>query len=369
MIVTILTTVFIFIIITALLALFLVIAEYFFANYGECEITINDEKKLNIEGGSTLLNTLKNEKIFIPSACGGRGTCGYCKVKIQDGAGPLLPTEEPLLAPEEIQSNTRLSCQVKVKRNMKIEIPEELFNIKRFIGKVSEIKDLTYDIKRLHIELSEPDTINFKAGQYIQLESKPYGEVKESVSRAYSISSPHYDKDYVEVMIRLVPDGICTTWVHNYLKEGDDVSFIGPMGDFYMREDESDIIFIAGGSGMAPIYSLLKEMEKKQNPRKAHYFFGARTKMDLFYSEEIQKLTETIPDFTYVPSLSRPDENDEWDGETGLITIVLENYLKTVTDKKHQAYLCGSPGMINACIAVLKKYNIAQSDIFYDPFA
>ena len=355
--------------ISGLLSILLVIAERYLANYGECKIIINDEKELNVNGGATLLATLNSQKIFLPSACGGRGTCGYCKCKVTEGVGPLLPTEAPLLNAEEIENKIRLSCQVKVKQDIKIEIPEQLFNIKEFKAEVERIKDLTYDIKLVRLKLIEPNNINFKAGQYVQLHTNPYNGVKESISRAYSIASPNNEKNYIELMVRLVPEGICTTWVHQYLNEKEIVKLVGPMGDFYLRDGKGEIIMIAGGSGMAPIVSLLEEIANKKIERKITYFFGAVTKKDLFYSKEMAKLQKKIEGFTYVPALSQPDPTDNWQGATGLITEPLENYLKDKGTSKIQGYLCGSPGMINACVNVFNKYDIKKDSIFFDPFA
>ncbi|MBN1349632.1 2Fe-2S iron-sulfur cluster binding domain-containing protein [candidate division KSB1 bacterium] len=355
--------------ISGLLALLLLIAEHFLANYGECTLSINNEKQVHVQGGTSLLAALNSQKIFLPSACGGRGTCAYCKCKILAGAGPLLPTEEPLLTPDEIRDSFRLSCQVKVKQDMQIAIPEELFNIREFKTEVSLIKDLTYDIKLLRLNLIEPEEITFKAGQYIQLITKPYNGVKESVSRAYSIASPSYEKKYIDLMIRLVPEGICTTWVHQHLREKEIVNIVGPMGDFYLREGAGEIIMVAGASGMAPIISLLEEIAARKIERNVTYFFGAVAKRDLFFTEEIAALKKRLPNFQYIPTLSQSQPGDAWEGETGLITQPLERYIKNHDTSQSQVYMCGSPGMINACIAVLNKNSIQNERIYYDPFA
>jgi len=355
--------------ISGLLSILLVIAERYLANYGECKIIINDEKELNVNGGATLLATLNSQKIFLPSACGGRGTCGYCKCKVTEGVGPLLPTEAPLLNAEEIENKIRLSCQVKIKQDVKIEIPEELFNIKEFRAEVERIIELTYDIKLLRLKLVEPKQISFKAGQYVQLYTNPYNGVKDSISRAYSIASPIYEKNYVELMVRLIPEGFCTTWVHQYLNEKEIVKFIGPMGDFYLRDGKGEIIMVAGGSGMAPMVSILEDIANRKIERKVTYFFGAVTKKDLFYTKEMANLQKRIENFKFVPALSQPAAEDNWQGETGLITETLEKYLKDKDTSKIQGYLCGSPGMVNACIDVFKKYGVNSDNIFFDPFA
>ena len=211
----ILTTVLSVTVISVALAIIIIVAEYFFNNYGECEIDINNgDKVLTVEGGSSLLSTLAGQKIFIPSACGGKATCGLCKVQILEGAGPLLPTEEPYLTEDERADNYRLSCQVKIKTNIRIVIPDELFNIKEYVTTIESIDQLTHDIKGFRFKLPEGESIKFKAGQYMQLYTKPYDKVRESVYRAYSIANAPSDNDAIELIIRLVPDGICTTYAH-----------------------------------------------------------------------------------------------------------------------------------------------------------
>ncbi|MFO7891258.1 MAG: 2Fe-2S iron-sulfur cluster binding domain-containing protein [bacterium] len=370
MINTILVTILVVATINGLLAIILIIAEYYFSNYGECTIDINQgKKKLTVTGGSTLLQTLNSQKIFLPSACGGRGTCGYCKCKIEEGGGPLLPTEEPMLTKDEIADNIRLSCQVKVKQDLLISIPEELFNIKEFTAEVSAISDLTYDIKLITLKLKEPKEIEFTPGQYIQLQSKPYENVKSSVSRAYSIASSSTSKESINLMIRLVPEGICTTWVHQYLKENDQVMFTGPMGDFRLHEGDGEMILVAGGSGMAPMVSLLAEIYEKKIQRKVTYFFGAKTKDDLFYIDKMEEFQKLLPDFTFVPVLSEPKPDSDWKGKTGLVTVPLEEYLQSIDTGSVQGYLCGSPGMINASVKVFKNQGVSGDRIFFDPFA
>lgn len=299
--------------ISAVLAIILVVAEHFLANYGDCKLDINDGKKvLTVKGGGNLLMALASQKLFIPSACGGRGSCGFCKVQVNEGGGPILPTEKPYLSPAELKSNTRLACQIKVKNDIRLHLPEELFNIRRFSAQVAEIVDYTYDIKGVTFKLLEPNTISFKAGQYVQLETPPYGKVKQSVSRAYSVSSMPELGDRLQLVIRLVPEGICTTWVHQYLKSGDPVSFTGPFGDFYIRDTERDMIWIGGGSGMAPFKSMIEHLGEVGTQRKISFFFGARKLKDLYLTDYLHQFTEKLPNFTYVPVLSQPDSADGW---------------------------------------------------------
>jgi Na+-transporting NADH:ubiquinone oxidoreductase subunit F len=350
-----------------LLALIMVIAQRWLSNYGEVTININGKKDLTVTGGNSLLASLGDKQIFIPSACGGRGSCGACKCKILDGGGPLLPTEKPLLSKEEMADNIRLACQVKVKSDIKIQIPEEIFNIRRFHSKVVEVIDYTYDIKGVTFSLLDGETIDFKAGQYVQIETQPYERVKEKVMRAYSISSKPELNDRIQLIIRLVPEGICTTWVHKHLKVGDKVNFTGPYGDFYLRDTAADILFVAGGSGKAPIKSILEHLKEVGTTRKMTYFFGARTTKDLYLNEEMQALEEHFTDFRYVPVLSHASEEENWQGKTG---FVMPFFKEAIRDpQKTEAYLCGSPGMIAAVTkSLINDYGIAEEKIYYDSF-
>jgi len=239
------------------LAFLLEVADSYLGFYGECHIDINaGEKELTVQGGGSLLSTLMDHGIFIPSACGGRGSCGYCKVKVHEGGGPLLPTETPWLVPEEVEGDVRISCQVKVREDMDIEIPPELFLIKEFRSRVEGLRDLTHEMKELRLRLIEPDTIIFKPGQYIQFQVPEYEQCPESVYRAYSIASPSREPNGISLIVTRVPGGLATTYIHEILKERDEVTFNGPYGDFYLRDSTREIFLVATGSGLAPIMSI-----------------------------------------------------------------------------------------------------------------
>ena len=363
----ILTTVLSITLISGSLAVIISIAERFLNNYGECEIDINQGNKvLKVTGGSSLLSSLGSQKIFIPSACGGKATCGLCKVAVLEGAGPLLPTEEPYLTQDEIAKNYRLSCQIKVKRNLKIMIPEELFSIREYVTTIEEISNLTHDIKFLRLKLQAGEEITFKAGQYVQLHSKPYAKIKETAFRAYSVASVPSDKTHVDLIVRLVPEGIVTTYTHTMLKAGDTVSISGPYGDFYLRGNCKEIVMIAGGSGLAPMRSIILDVLEKKLDLKMVFFFGAVTKKDLYYLDYFAAIAAENPNFTFIPALSKPEPTDEWTGELGLITEVVARYVPDATDR--EAYLCGSPGMINACLKVLDSKGFTSDKIYFDKF-
>lgn len=347
------------------LTVVLSVAERVLVNYGTCTVDINKGGKvLEVAGGQTLLSALYGEKIFIPSACGGRGSCGYCKVEVRGGGGPVLPTETPFMSRKEIRSGVRLACQVKVKENMEVAIPEDMLNVKLFSATVASTKQLTHDIKEIRFALQDPSEISQRPGQYVQIEApSPEGPV----FRAYSISSPTYEKNVVELNVRLVPGGVGSTYLHN-LKEGDPVSFTGPYGEFRLSEDPSEeIICVGGGCGMAPMKNIIYSVYDRWPERSCWLFFGCRTTQDIFYLREFQELSKQHPSFTVIYALSDPlNEGEQWDGETGFIHLSVDKYLEAGV--RRQAFLCGPPPMIEAVMDVLRDKGLKDSDIFYDKF-
>jgi len=359
--------------ISAALAILISLTDKVVNNYGEVAIDINGGSRgLKVNGGANMLVTLAESGIFVPSACGGRGSCGECKVKVNSDVGPHLPTEIPYLTNEQLEENVRLSCQVKLKGDVEIEIPEYLFKIEQYEGVVERIRDLTHDIKEVYFRLTDGE-LDFKAGQYGQIEVPPYGKVKEPTQRAYSMSSVPSDTNHVEFLVRLVPGGIVTTYVHEHLQEGKKMKVIAPFGDFYVRDTEAQMICVAGGSGMAPFKSIFYDFVEHgtMDKRDIWYFFGARTKKDLFYLDELNELQEKYERFHFIPALSEPEESDNWDGATGLITEVLDEYLRNTisTETEKEGYLCGSPGMLDACMAVMRERDMAEEKIYFDKFA
>ena len=277
-----------------------------------------------------------------------------------------MPTETPWLEPEEVDDNFRISCQIKVRGDVDIEIPPELFLIKEFRSQVVGIRDLTDEIKELRLRLIEPDTIIFKPGQYIQLQVPEYEECPESVYRAYSIASAVYDPTSITLVVTKVPEGLATTFIHEVLREGDEVSLNGPYGEFHLSDSEREIFFVATGSGLAPIMSILYQMAEEKITRKATLVFGARSRKDLFYVEEIEALEQSIPHLEVIFTLSRPQEEDRWDGEKGRVTGVLEKIMRNGESK--EAYLCGNPAMVESCQELLVNKGIPQELIFFDKF-
>jgi Na+-transporting NADH:ubiquinone oxidoreductase subunit F len=351
----------------AVLAFLLEVAASYIADYGERHILINEKKDLDIAGGSPLLFTLMSKNIFVPSACGGKGTCTECKVRILEGGGPLLPTETPYLDKEELENNVRLSCQVKVKEDMKIEIDEELFLIHEFRARVEKIEQLTPDIKGVDLKILSPEEgMTFKSGQYVQLEIPPYKLSRTSEYRAYSIASSAEDHQHIKLVITRVEGGIVSTYVHDYLKEGDEVTIRGPFGEFFLRESQRDILLVATGSGLAPVMSILYQIERENIHRKTTLFFGDRRPHAIYFSAQIRKWEELMDHFTFIPALSRTTEEDRWEGERGRVTDLIHKY---IPDNDHvDVYLCGSPVMVDSSAELLKQKGIFGANVFYDKF-
>ena len=353
-------TVGIFVVLSAML----LVAEKRLANYGECTISVNDGAVVfTRQGGLTLLSALYDRKIFIPSACGGKGSCGYCKVTVASGGGPILPTETPFMSRAEIRTGMRLACQTKVKQDIAIILPEDLLAVKEYRARVSLVKELTYDIKEVNFQLLEPEEIKQRPGQYIQILAQgPDGPV----FRAYSISSPSSVTNQVQLIVRLVPGGIASTYIHG-LKEGDEVVFTGPYGEFRLNEDPNvDIICVGGGAGMAPISNIIRSVYERWPERKCQLYFGCRSRRDVFYLEEFEKLAKEHPNLQVHYALSEPLEEDKWTGDTGFIHLSAEKRLDM--HSKKQAFLCGPPPMIDAVTEVLKEKGLEDHAIFYDKF-
>jgi Na+-transporting NADH:ubiquinone oxidoreductase subunit F len=348
---------------TVALAAMLMIAERLLINYGICKLDINAaEKSLEVNGGQTLLESLYANEIFIPSACGGQGTCGHCKITVLSGGGPVLPTETPLLTRKEIRSNIRLACQVKIREDIYVRIPTDFLNVRMFTSTVENSIDLTYDMKEIRLRLEDPAEISHRPGQYIQVQApSPEGPV----FRAYSISSPIYEPNIVQLVVRLVPGGIGSTYLHN-VQPRDTVYFTGPYGEFWLSEDPSvEIICVGGGCGIAPIRNIIYTLYEKWPDRSCWLFFGCRTTRDVFYLEEFEELAKKYPNLHVVYALSdKLGKDEKWEGETGFIHLSVDKYLEPGV--RRQAFLCGPPPMIEAVTRVLQEKG--TDDIFYDEF-
>jgi Na+-transporting NADH:ubiquinone oxidoreductase subunit F len=284
-----------------------------------------------------------------------------------EGGGPLLPTEAPHLTQDEIREGIRLSCQVKVRSDIRIEVSEEILNLQQYEARVASLTDLNYDTRLVVLDLVEPPEMEFIPGQYIQLETPPYGKTPEPVYRAYSIASSASEKGSIALVIRRVPNGICTTYVFEMVREGDAATINGPYGEFYLRDTEAEVLFVAGASGIAPIWSILHQMAEEGIARKATFFYGANELRDLYLVDEMREFEKRIPGFTFVPCVARPGPDDDWEGETGLVTDVMNRHVSDCASQ--EVYLCGSPAMIDAVVKLLGTKGLTEDRAFYDKFA
>ncbi len=347
------------------LAVLLLVAQRYIATYGTCNVSINGGAKVFEQpGGATLLGALNLQRIFIPSACGGRGSCGFCKVTVTKGGGPVLPTELPFLSRVDLRRGTRLACQVKVTQDLELLIPAEMLAVREFHARVVGVRELTHDIKEINLQLMDPAEIAHHPGQYVQVQAPgPEG----AVYRAYSISSPAYEKNVVQLVVRVVPGGIASTYLHG-LKSGDEVTFTGPYGDFRIADDpQQEVVLVGGGCGMAPLKNIVYTAYRRWPDRRIYLFFGARTARDTFYLDMFRELKSEHPNLEVVYALSDPLAPDEhWDGETGFIHLSVDKHLDNKDNR--QAFLCGPPPMIEAVTEILKKKGVKGQNIFYDKF-
>ena len=374
---------------------------------GDVAIVVNEDesKTLKVAAGGTLLGALADNKIFIPSACGGKGACGVCDVIVKEGGGDLLPTETGFISPREARHGHRLACQVKVKTNMKIEVAPEVFSVRKWKCRVVSNRNVATFIKELKLALPEGEDVPFRAGGYVQLECPPHAidfktfdiepEFREAwdkfdlwrfrsvcnaeVTRAYSMANYPLEKGILLFTIRIafppeyrldLPPGIMSSWVFN-LKPGDDVTVSGPFGEFFARDTDAEMCFVGGGAGMAPMRShIFDQLLRLHSKRKMTYWYGARSMREAFYVEEFDKLAAENPNFTWHLALSEPLPEDNWTGPTGFIHNVLyDNYLKDhPAPEDVEYYMCGPGPMTKAVIAMLLNLGVDRENIMLDDF-
>ncbi len=388
-----------------ILVFVLLFVESKVATSGESKIIINDnsDETLIIQGSPSLLSALSQKEIFLPSACGGSGSCGMCKCVVSKGGGSILPTELAHLTRKDKLAGKRLSCQLKVKNDLEIIIPESIFGIKKVNAVVISNDNVATFIKELVLKPETP--IDFKAGSYIQIdvpeydllfkdfqiESKYVSEWKKynflelsakgikAGFRAYSLANPPHDNDIMMMNVRIatpppgregIPPGFGSSYVFG-LKPGDKVTISGPYGDFLSKDTENEMCFIGGGAGMAPLRShILNQLDGLHTKRKISFWYGARSLKEMFYDDVFKDLEKRYENFTYRVALSSPDKEDNWDGLTGFIHSHLCNeYLCTHEDPTEiEYYLCGPPPMVNAIIDALYDLGVEDDMIFYDKF-
>lgn len=352
--------------ITGFLALLLSIAQNTIGNYGEKQVKINEEKEITVDGGNSLLSGLIDNEIFIPSACGGKGSCGYCKCKVTEGGGDILPTETGLLTPEEIKQGMRLSCQLKVKEDIKIDIPEEYLNLKQYETQVVDLDNVTDIIRHVTLQLPEGEEMTFKPGQYIQLLAPEYEGNDEEVYRAYSLASTNSWKNKIQLFIGYVPEGIATTYVHHHLKVGDKATIIGPFGHFFYQEDsDREMILIGNNTGLAPLMSIIRHMRENKINRKATLYTNAKDEQELYIMKELDEVKAELPNFDYVMAMAEVPDGFEWNGYVGFATnLIQENHDLS----KCEAYLCGSPVLLDILVKMLTENGMPEDRIYYDKF-
>lgn len=392
------------IVVLALVALILVAKSRLVAS-GEVDILINDSKHIKTRPGGKLLGALADEGIFVSSACGGGGTCAQCVVKIFEGGGDILPTELTHITKREARDGCRLSCQVAIKQDMKIEVPTEALETKKWECTVRSNHNVATFIKELVLELPEGEDVDFKAGGYIQIEAPPHvvnykdfdveeeyrddwdkfdvwryvSKVDEPVIRAYSMANFPGEKGIIMLNVRVasppprlpdVPPGKMSSYIFN-LKPGDKVTISGPYGEFFIKDTEAEMVYIGGGAGMAPLRSHIFELFKNlKTGRKVSYWYGGRSLRELFYIDHFRSIEEEFPNFKFHIALSEPLPEDNWDGYVGFIhQVLLDNYLS-----KHDApedieyYICGPPMMNAAVFKMLDDLGVEPENIAYDDF-
>jgi Na+-transporting NADH:ubiquinone oxidoreductase subunit F len=374
---------------------------------GDVNIIVNGDasKTIKTQAGTTLLGTLAEQKIFIPSACGGKGTCGVCKVHVHSGGGALLPTETSHISRAEEREGCRLSCQVKVKQDMEIELEPEIFSVRKWECKVRSNDNVATFIKELIIELPEGESVPFRAGGYIQIECPPHtvkyedyeiGEeyrgdwdkydmwrfvsvVDDTVVRAYSMAN--YPEEFGIIMLNVriasppprqpdVPPGIMSSFIFG-LTEGDSVTISGPFGEFFAKDTDNEMVFIGGGAGMAPMRShIFDQFKRIKTDRKVSFWYGARSLREAFYVDHFDKIEEDFDNFEWHLALSEPLEEDNWDGYKGFIhQVVLDNYLNDHPSPEDvEYYLCGPPMMNTAVIDMLTNLGVEPENIALDDF-
>ena len=335
-------------------------------------ISVNrGERAVEVEAGRPLLFGLMSGGIYIPSACGGRGSCGQCRVRIPGGTPRPNETEVSLLSQNDRSSGVRLACQVRVGADLSIEIPARHFAARQHPARVARLRDLTWEIKEVTLDLEGPQDFSFIAGQYVQVFLPGSESSSEPLYRAYSMASSPSSPRRLVFIVRRDPAGVVSPYLCDRLREGDTLAIRGPFGDFRMHESNREILFVAGGSGLAPIRSMLLSMTERQAlsgsvPRAATLFFSVRSAKDLFHGEELKLMEGSLAGFRFVPAFSNPGPGEPWDGEKGGITAVLNRRFSALSD--HDAYLCGSAGMIDAAVRVLTAKGLPQERIFFDKF-
>lgn len=406
---TILYSIIVFLLVIIALVSILLVAKAKLSPQGEVKLKIND-KELSVSPGSSLLSTLTGSGIFLPSACGGGGTCGMCKCQVTDGGGSILPTETGFFTRKEQQDQWRLGCQVKIRENITVKVPESVMGIKKWECEVVSNRNVATFIKEFVVRLPEGESLNFTPGGYIQIDVPKYEtsfsdfiiedqfkgdwdhykmwdlKIKnnEETYRAYSMANYPEEKGLIKLNIRIatppwdnvkkqfmsVPPGLCSTYIFSR-KPGDKVMISGPYGEFHIKDTQNEMVYIGGGAGMAPLRSHIFHLFKTlKTNRKVSYWYGARSLREVFYEDEFRAIEKQFPNFTFNLALSEPLPEDNWKGYTGFIhKVLLENYLcKHEEPEDIEYYFCGPPQMNAAVVKTLDSLGVPKENIAFDDF-
>lgn len=407
----ILSAIVVFLLVISFLVAVLLYAKKKLTPQGEVTLTINDEKEIRVEPGGTVLSTLSNNGIYLPSACGGGGTCAMCKCQVLEGGGTILPTEVGYFTRRQQMDNWRLGCQVKIREDIKIQVPEEVLGIKKWECEVVSNRNVATFIKEFVVKLPEGEQLNFRSGGYIQIDV-PKVEVDfskdidveeefrdewdkfkmwdlkmkntEETFRAYSMASHPAENEIIMLNVRIatppwdrskntfmnVNPGVCSSYIFSR-KPGDKVFISGPYGEFHIKETENEMMFIGGGAGMAPMRSHIFHMfNTVRTGRKATFWYGARSRREIFYEEHFRAIEKNFPNFSFHIALSEPKPEDNWSGYTGFIhQVILDNYLsKNDAPEDIEYYLCGPPMMNDAVFKMLDDLGVPAEMIAFDDF-
>jgi len=407
----IITAIAVFLLIILLLVAVLLYAKTKLTPQGKVKLLINDERTLEVDPGGTILSTLSNNGVFLPSACGGGGTCGMCRCRVLEGGGSILPTEVGFFTRKQQNDHWRLGCQVKIREDLKIEVPEEVLGIKKWECEVVSNRNMATFIKEFVVKLPEGEKLHFRSGGYIQIDV-PKVEVDfakdifvepefrdewdryrmwdlkmkntEETFRAYSMANHPAEDNIIMLNVRIatppwdreknafmnVNPGVCSSFIFSR-KPGDKVMISGPYGEFFIKDTNNEMMFIGGGAGMAPMRShIFDQFLTKRTKRKATFWYGARSKREIFYEEHFRKIEQEFPNFKFTIALSEPKPEDNWTGHVGFIhQVIFDNYLS-----KHEApedieyYLCGPPAMNAAVQKMLYELGVPDEMIAFDDF-
>lgn len=371
---------------------------------GDVTIVVNDKKTLKTPTGGKLLNVLADHKIYVSSACGGGGTCAQCKVKVLEGGGDILPTERSVISRREVRSGVRLSCQLTVKDDLSIEVPEGVFGSKQWVCTVRSNRNVATFIKETILELPPGEKVDFRAGGFVQVECEPHevdfrnfdidekfrgdwdrfrlwdlkSKVSEKHFRAYSMANYPDERGVIILNVRIstpppgtsFPPGVMSSYIFSR-KPGDKLTISGPYGDFFAKDTTAEMIYIGGGAGMAPMRSHIFDLFRRlKTDRKVSYWYGARSYREAFYIEDFNSIQQENANFSWHLALSEPLPEDDWKGPVGFIHQVLyENYLKDhPAPEDCEYYLCGPPAMLQACFKMLADLGVEKESISYDDF-